>query len=388
MNNPTHSLHLCLFLLLSGHPSSSPAADFAKVDEAVEAAIGRGDCPGAVVLVVGGDEVVLRKAYGNRAVAPEKAAMTADAVFDLASLTKPLATGTAVMKLIEQGKLRPDDLVAKHWPAFGANGKEAVTVAHLLLHTSGLTADNPLADYQGGRETALDRVAALKPEAPPGTRFRYSDVGFIALGVVVEKVSGVPLDRFAKTHVFDPLKMTATGFRPPESVWPRVAPTGRREGKVVLGAVHDPRAFALGGVAGHAGLFAPADDLARYCRMLLRGGELDGVRVLMPETVTLFTTARAVPAGGKPADPPRKLVRSYGWDVDTGYSGQRGDGFAKGEGYGHTGFTGTSIWIDPPTRTAVVVLTSRVHPDDKGNVARLRRDVATAVAGAVRRRPG
>ena len=352
----------------------APATDFTPVDDAVEAALKRGDCPGAVVLVVHKDEVILRKAYGHRAIDPDKVPMTADAIFDLASLTKPIATGTSIVLLIEQGKLRPEDKVAKHWPAFGANGKEDVTIAQLLLHSSGLTADNAEAEYKDGREKALERIAALKLEAPPGTRFKYSDVGFIVLGELVEKLSGQSVDRFAQLHVFDPLKMTDTGFKPGDTLKTRIAPTGKRDGKIILGEVHDPRSFRMGGVAGHAGLFAPADDLARYCRMLLRNGELDGTRVLKTESVKLFTEAHEVHNG----------KRSYGWDVDTSYSAQRGDGFTKGEGFGHTGFTGTSIWIDPKSQTAIIILTNRVHPADKGNATRLRREVATAVAKIVK----
>ncbi|MBN9519060.1 beta-lactamase family protein [bacterium] len=366
-------------------PTAARAAEsFTAVDTAVDAAIKRNDCPGAVVLVVHKDKVVFRKAYGQRALRPAAEPMTLDTVFDMASLTKPVATGTSIMLLMEKGKLRPEDPVAKHWPAFGANGKPDVTVAHLLLHTSGLTADNSIADYADGRDKALDRVAALKLETPLGAQFRYSDVGFIVLGELVEKLGGVPVERFAKQHVFDPLKMADTGFRPAGDLLRRVAPTGLRNTQVIRGEVHDPRSFKMGGVAGHAGLFGTADDLGRYARMLLRGGELDGVRVLRPETVKLFTEPREVPA--RPAkgkeDPPRQL-RSYGWDVDTSYSGPRGDGFRRGEGFGHTGFTGTSLWVDPRSQTAVVILTNRVHPDDKGNTARLRREVANAVAAAV-----
>lgn len=353
------------------------APDFSAVDSAVEAALKRGDCPGAVVVVVHKDEIVLRKAYGLRSVEPEKSPLAADAIFDLASLTKPIATGTSIMKLIDQGKLKPEDRVSKHWPAFAGNGKDDVTIAHLLLHTSGLTADNALADYQGTREQSFEKIAALKLEAPAGSRFKYSDVGFLVLGHLVERISGTTLDRFADEHVFGPLKMKDTAYRPADTLKKRIAPTSKREGAIILSEVHDPRAFRLNGVAGHAGLFAPADDLARYCRMLMNGGELDGVRVLKNDTVKLFTEPHEVP-GGKD-----KQFRSYGWDVDTGFSGQRGDVFPKGGGFGHTGFTGTSIWIDAKSRTAVILLTSRVHPNDKGNVARLRREVANAVAKAL-----
>jgi serine-type D-Ala-D-Ala carboxypeptidase len=375
-----------LFVLLCGHSAFASDIDreqLAKIDGAAEAAIKRSDCPGAVVVVVHADEVVFRKAYGLRAVKPEKVPMTVDTVFDLASLTKPIATATSVMVLIEQGKLKPDDLVSKHWPAFAANGKDKVTVAHLLLHTSGLLADNAIADYADGRDKALERVAALPLEAPLGTRFRYSDVNFIVLGELVERVGGMPVDQFAGKHVFDPLKMADTGFKPGEELKKRVAPTGLRDGKTILGEVHDPRAFKLGGVAGHAGLFSTADDLARYCRMLLRGGELDGTRVLAEKTVKLFTEPHAVPGAAGKDGTPAKLARSYGWDVDTSYSAPRGELFAKGEGFGHTGFTGTSVWVDPGTKTAVIVLTNRVHPDDKGNVTQLRREIGTIVAKAV-----
>lgn len=375
-------LSLVPFVLFCGQSSAAPPTERLKeIDAAVEAAITRGDCPGAVVLVVHGDSVAYRKAYGNRAVKPAEVAMTVDTVFDMASLTKPVATGTSVMILIQQGKLKPADLVSKHWPAFAANGKDKVTVEHLLLHTSGLTADNAIADYADGRAKALERIAALKLEALPGTRFKYSDVGYIVLGELVERVSGTPLDGFAKKHVFDPLKMADTGFTPKDAK--RIAPTGPRDGKIILGAVHDPRAYKMGGVAGHAGLFSTADDTARYCRMLLRGGELDGARVLDAATVKLFTEGHAVPLIDKDKKE-TKGARSFGWDVDTGYSGQRGDVFKKGTGYGHTGFTGTSVWLDPGTKTAVIVLTNRVHPDDKGNVLALRRKIGTIVAEAVK----
>jgi uncharacterized protein YbbC (DUF1343 family)/CubicO group peptidase (beta-lactamase class C family) len=349
-----------------------------RIDAAVESAIERGDAPGAVVVVVHRDEVVFRKAYGRRSVAPEAAPMTPDAVFDMASITKPVATATSVMVLVEQGKLRLSDKVAKHWPAFAANGKQDVTVEQCLLHVTGLIPDNSIKDYVGTRAEMLQRIADLPLLSPPGTRFRYSDVGFIVLGELVERLGGMPLDEFATKHVFAPLKMADTGFKPGDKLKNRIAPTGKRGGTVIVGDVHDPRAFALGGVAGHAGLFGTADDLARYCRMLLRGGELDGARVLSPLGVRLFT---------EPADVPPSGQRSRGWDVDTSYSAQRGELFPPGDGFGHTGFTGTSIWVDPPSQTATIILTSRLHPDEKGNVTELRRQVGTIVASAVPANP-
>jgi len=344
-----------------------------RIDDAVQAAIHRGDCPGAVVLVLHGDEVVLRKAYGDRAIQPDEVPMTTDTVFDMASITKPVATATSVFVLVEQGKLRLSEKVSTYWPEFAANKKDTVTIEHLLLHTSGLIADNAIVDYTDGKDAALKKIESLALEAEPGTRFRYSDVGFIVLGALVERVSGKPLDEFARTHVFEPLAMADSGYLPGTKLQKRCAPTAQRDGKWLIGEVHDPRSAAMGGVAGHAGLFSTADDLARYARMLLNGGELDGKRVLSPLSARLMTTPVPVP-GGK---------RSRGWDVDTSYSAPRGELFPRGEGFGHTGFTGTSIWIDPPSRTAVIVLTNRVHISEKVQVTGLRKDVANIVAGAL-----
>src|SRR5579885_3372705 len=347
-----------------------------RIDTAVNDAISRGQLPGAVVLVLHRGEVIHRKAYGLRCKQPAEP-MTADTVFDLASLTKPVATAACLFVLVEQGKLRLSDRVAQHWPAFGKNGKEKITVEQLLLHTGGLIADNPLADYQDGREKALERICQLKPVAEPGSRFVYSDVGYIVLSVLVERLGGMPLNEFAQKHVFAPLKMTETGFRPGEKLKGRAAPTEKRGGQWMRGEVHDPRAFALGGVAGHAGLFSTADDLARFARMLLRGGELDGARVLSRAAVRRMTEPHPVPGG----------LRSLGWDVRTAYSSNRGDLFARDRGFGHTGFTGTSLWIDPETDAAVIFLSNRVHPDGKGSVTRLRGRVATLAASAVTRSP-
>ena len=297
-----------------------------KIDKAVEAAIERGDCPGAVLVVVHDDEIAFRKAFGHRALQPEKQPMTVDTVFDLASLTKPIATATSIFVLIEQGKLKLSEKVATYWPEFAANKKDTVTVEHLLLHTSGLLADNALADYRTGKADAMKKIAALKLEAEPGKRFRYSDVGFIVLGELVERISGKSLTGFAKSHVFEPLAMHDTGYLPSDKLKTRCAPTAQRDGKWIVGDVHDPRAFAMNGVAGHAGLFGTAEDLARFARMLLKEGELDGNRILKAESVKSLTTPIDVP-GGK---------RSHGWDVDTAFSSPRGNRFPKGQGFGHT----------------------------------------------------
>lgn len=352
----------------------TPATPGEKIDQAVAEAIARNELPGAVVLVMRHDKVLHRKAYGQRSLEPKIEEMTPDTIFDLASLTKPVATATSIFILLEQGKLKLDDSVAKFWPEFAANGKETITIEMCLLHTTGLTADNALADYANGKVQALARIAALKPEAEPGTRFRYSDVGFIVLGHIVEKVGAMPLDQFADRHIFIPLKMHDTGFRRLADARPqpcdRCAPTTKVEDRWLRGAVHDPRAFRMGGVAGHAGLFSTVNDLSRYCRMILHGGELDGTRVLKPETVARFTEAVSIP----------HAVRSRGWDVDSSFSANRGLLFPKGKSFGHTGFTGTSLWLDPGSKSFVVFLSNRVHPNEKGNVTKLRGIVATHAA--------
>jgi len=346
------------------------AADFAALDAAIEKAVQRGQPPGAVVLVLHRDRVVHRKAFGLRSKLPAEVPMTLDTVFDVASLTKPVATAASVLLLIERGKLKLADPAAKHWPAFGQQGKERITVEQFLLHTAGLIADNPLADYTEGRAKALENICRLKPLAEPGKRFVYSDVNHIVLGEIVERVSGTSLDRFARDNLFAPLGMKDTGFLPGAELRKRAAPTEKRDGAWLVGEVHDPRCHRLGGVAGHAGLFSTADDLAVFVRMLLKGGTHDGKRILAAETVRLFTEAVSVP-GGK---------RARGWDVDTAFSSPRGSVFPRGVSFGHTGFTGTSIWVDPKSQTAALLLTSRLHPDGKGDVRQLRRDVATLAA--------
>ena len=362
-----------LFASISlSHAQNIDRERLARIDEVAMAAIQRGDCPGVVAIVVHDDAVVYRKSFGLRSKAPD-VRLEPDAIFDLASLTKSVATASGIMQLIEQGKLRPSDKVAKHWPEFAANGKADVTIEQCLLHTSGLIADNSIADYKDGRAKAIENVAALPLEAQPGARFKYSDVGYIVLGILVERISGQPLDEYASAHLFAPLKMTSTMYKPKPELHVRVAPSGLRDGKIITGEVHDPRAFAMDGVAGHAGLFGSADDLARFSRMLLRDGELDGVRLFSPLGVKMLTEARTVPGG----------LRSRGWDVDTGFTAQRGDLFPAGDGFGHTGFTGTSLWIDPPSKTAIILLTSRLYPNEKGNATELRRQVGTIVAGAI-----
>ena len=351
-----------------------PDTSLKEIDAVVDAAIQKGDAPGAVVLVLRDDAVVYRKAFGHRALQPEPTLMTEDTVFDLASLTKPIATALSILLLLEDGKLKLDDPISKHLPDFARKETESITIAQLLTHTSGFIPDNPLKDYQSGTGAAWKNLFGQEPTQKTGNKFAYSDVNFILLGKIVEKASGTSLDEFARRRVFEPLGMKETGYHPSAELRKRCAPTEKRDGKWMIGEVHDPRSYLLGGVAGHAGLFSTADDLAILCRMLLHDGKLGDRTILRPETYRLMTASREVPLEKGTG------LRTFGWDRDTPYSKNRGDGFSKTAGFGHTGFTGTSIWIDPPTRTAVIVLTNRVHPEGKGNVVQLRSRIATIAA--------
>lgn len=343
----------------------------AAVDAVIQQAIADGNIPGAVLIVGHAGKVVYRRAYGSRALEPRREAMTLDTVFDLASLTKVVATTTAVMQLVEQGKVRLNDPVAKYLPEFGQNGKDDITLRQLLTHYSGLAPDLDLKNPWQGKETAYRMMLAEAPDDPPGSQFTYSDINFIALGAVVERVSGETLDAYTVRHIFAPLKMTRTRFVPPAAWRAKIAPTQYDESEHMLrGVVHDPTARRMGGVAGHAGLFSTADDLAKLAQALLKGGG----GVLSPFAVDKMT---------RPEQPPMApVLRGFGWDIDSPFSSNRGDFLPVGS-YGHTGFTGTSMWIDPTTQSYIILLTNAVHPRGKGNAVGLRSKVATAVAAAL-----
>ena len=371
-------------------PAAIDPERLARIDDAVGAAIADGDLPGAVVLVWSQGRTAYLKAFGRRAVEPESEPMTVDTVFDLASLTKVVATTTAVMMLVEEGRVRLRAPVAEYLPGFGRHGKERITVGQLLAHVSGLRPDLDLEEGFVGHAIALERTYDERPVAAPGEQFVYSDLNFMLLGEIVARVGGLPLDLFAAQRIFEPLGMGDTMFRPPAELVGRIAPTeacvglewpcrgGAADAVMLRGAVHDPTARRMGGVAGHAGVFSTAADLARFGEMLLAGGARDGARILAPLTVARMTSP-ATPAG-------MRDVRGLGWDVDSRYSANRGDLFPIGS-FGHTGFTGTSIWLDPASRTFVVFLSNRVHPDGGGRVVALRGRVATLAAAAVMDRP-
>ena len=355
-------------------------ARLARMDEVIAEAIAAKKLPGAVVVVGRGDTVVWRKAYGSRALVPAVESMTLDTIFDMASLTKVVATTPAVMQLVEDGRVRLADPVAQFIPEFGKYGKDRVTVRDLLTHTSGLRPDLDLGDDWSGHDAAIK--LASEEVLSPSRRFTYSDVNFLLLAEIVARVTKQPFDEYVRAHVFTPLGMRETMFTPPASLFPRIAPTQACDQKdkscggetMLRGVVHDPTSRRMGGVAGHAGLFSTAADLTIYCRMLLGAGAVGSARVLSPLTVARMTSPAT------PATEPN--VRGLGWDLDSSYSANRGELLPLGS-FGHTGFTGTSIWIDPATRVFIIFLSNRVHPDGTGDVTPLRAKVATIVASSL-----
>ncbi|MCA9217373.1 MAG: DUF1343 domain-containing protein [Planctomycetales bacterium] len=346
------------------------------IDEIVQEGIEQSKMPGCVVMIGRKGHVAFHEAYGHRQLEPTKVEMTRDTVFDMASITKPVATATSVMVLVEQGKIRLRDSVTTYIPEFGNSGKEYVTVTQLLTHQAGFVPDNALADYADGRRKAFENIYALKTMYDPGTRFVYSDVGFILLDDLIEKQSGTNVAAFSKKHIFEPLGMDETGYLPNDELKARTATTEQRESRWMQGEVHDPRAYAMDGVAGHAGLFSTAEDLAVYAQMMLNGGHYGGKRILAEQTVRLMTAPYEIVEGEKVS------VRGLGWDKLSGYSSNRGENMSS-DAFGHGGFTGTVLWIDPKNEMFFIFLSNRVHPNGKGIVNRLAGRIATVAVGAI-----
>lgn len=364
-----------LVLVVCGHSEAAtkPVAAnprLAVVDSIIHEAIHDGQIPGAVALVWHNGQIVYRKAFGFRATEPRREAMTLDTIFDIASLTKVVVTTTAIMQLVESGKMRLNDTVAKYIPDFAQNGKQDITVRDLLTHYSGLPGDLDLTHSWQGKDTALQMAYAETPVYPPGSSFVYSDINFIVLGAMVERISGTALNEYATRNIFAPLKMAHTTYLPPRTWLPKIAPTQYDEQNHMLrGVVHDPTARRMGGVAGNAGVFSTAADLSKFADALLSGSSV------LPSSVVEKMTS--------PQQPPNATaVRGFGWDIDSPYSTNRGALLPVGS-FGHTGFTGTSLWIDPTTRTYIILLTNAVHPRGKGTAVALRSKVATAVAAAL-----
>jgi uncharacterized protein YbbC (DUF1343 family)/CubicO group peptidase (beta-lactamase class C family) len=346
------------------------------IDDVVEKAIREHETPGAVILIGTNNKVLYRKAFGYRELIPEKLPMTVDTIFDLSSLTKVIATTTAVMQLVEKGKLRLDDPVTKYWPEFKSKGKNRIKVRDLLTHFSGLKPDLNMNKKWSGYKTTLRKVLKEKPIYPPRTHFVYSDINFIVLGEIVRRISGKPLDIYCNRYIFKPLGMKDTGFNPSLSLRDRIAPTqyNYQCKENIWGKVHDPIAERMGGVAGHAGLFSTADDISIFAQMILNKGSYKNIHILSPHIVEEMT---------KPQTPHnQKILRGLGWDIDSPFSSNRGELFPVGS-FGHTGFTGTSIWIDPVSKIYIIILTNAVHPNGKGNLIAFRSEIATIVASAL-----
>ena len=350
--------------------STGQSVDFSGVDAAATDVVASGEIPGVVVLVGRGDEVLLHRAWGSRALVPHPLPMLPDTIFDIASLTKPFGTTLAVMSLVERGRIALDAPLSRYLREFRAAAFSRVTIRRLLTHTAGFPAIPGNGALAGGFPKAAGLLARKALDYVPGTAFEYSDTGFILLAEVVRRVSGEPVDRYLKHAVFDPLQLKDTTYHPSDALVARIAPTEFADGVLLQGRVHDPRARQLGGVAGHAGMFSTAPDLARLCRMLLNHGTLDGRRIFRPETVRTMWTPNSEPDGG----------RALGWDISSGFSRTLAPFFPRGS-VGHLGFTGTAVWLDPPTRTYVIILTNRVHPNG-GGVARIR-ELRSRVAAAV-----
>ncbi|MGB9028955.1 MAG: serine hydrolase [Acidobacteriaceae bacterium] len=370
--------------------SACAQSDFSVIDQIVSHAVDEHQLPGAVVVVGHNGHVVFRRAYGMRSLEPTQEPMTPDTIFDMASLTKPLATAVAVMQLYEQGKIGLNDPVAKYLPEFGANGKQDITIRHLLTHYSGLPPDLPLDEPWTGKDKGYQLGFGIAPLRPPGEQFLYSDINFIVLGALVEKLSGLTLDEYTKRYIMDPLGLEHTQFLPPAAWIPNIAPTEYEHDPIssgvpksrtypgdamLRGVVHDPTSRRMGGVAGHAGLFSTADDLAIYAQSLLdrlagRSSQFPLSRIVLQKM-----TSPEQPATGT-------ALRGFGWDIDSPYSSNRGTLFPVGS-FGHTGFTGTSLWIDPASDSYVIVLANSVHPHGPKSITSLRGKIADAAAVAL-----
>ena len=361
------------------------------LDGIIKESIARKDFPGAVILVGRKNKIVVRRAFGESQWVPAPRPMEITMLFDLASLTKPIATATSIMILVEQGRISLDEKVKDYVPDFSpyvdATGKPAedARLWHLLTHTAGLPpyvppeANAEAVEKTFGKSLATEElvgyIARLQKTDPPGTAFHYSCLGYITLSYVLQKIAGQNIAEFSAEHIFKPLKMKHTFYNPPEKFRASCVPTEVIKGKPLVGIVHDPLARLQRGISGNAGLFSTADDLAIFAQMMLDGGKHKDVRILSPLTVAKMTSVwpKALFAG-----------RGLGWEISSAQNTPGGDLFGP-QAYGHTGFTGTSIWIDPDTGIFVIFLTNRVHPDDKDvdAIAAMRSRVANVVASSL-----
>ncbi len=399
MNKVLKILSLLLFFVFvscqSDFPSLSTAkpekvgmssAHLALLENIINEAVKNKDFPGADLLVARRGKVVFRKVFGDSQWIPERKPMENSMIFDLASITKPVATATSIMILVERGKIRLWDKVKDYIPEFSVyideDGRtnEDVRLWHLLTHTSGLP---PYCDAQEVEDKygapcpvdiLVNHIGKLEKTNAPGTEFHYSCLGYISLARIVKIVTGQSIAEFSKKNIFDPLGMNRTLYAPSDEFQTLCVPTEVFDGVPLVGVVHDPLARLQGGISGNAGLFSTGDDLAVFAQMMLNGGQIGKKRILSPLSIARMTSVF----------PEVKFAgRGLGWDLSSAYSTNGGDLFGE-LSYGHTGYTGTSIWIDPETQTIVIFLTNRVHPDDTGAIVSLRSQVANIVAGSIR----
>src|ERR1700722_17926371 len=376
---PIKKRYAVLLVVLLAPQLKAQDAEFRQIDRIVEAGIAAKKCPGAVVTAGHDGQIIFHKAYGNSSLIPAPEPMTEDTIFDLASLTKVLATAPAVMQLYEQGRFRLNDPVAQYLPEFAANGKQDITIRQLLTHYSGLPPDVSLDDPWEGKAEGLRRAFASTPVTAPGVQFRYSDINFIVLGALVEKLSGLTLDQYQQQHLANPLGLEHTRFLPPESWRTHIAPTQYDHGVMLRGVVHDPTSRRMGGFAGHAGLFSTAGEVAIYAQNLLdRLAGRPSHFPLQQLTLEKMTTPEQ-PATGT-------ALRGLGWDIESPFSSNRGELFPVGS-FGHTGFTGTSLWLDPTSDTYVILMSNAVYPNGPTGINAIRGAVANAVAAWVGGQP-
>lgn len=352
--------------------------DFSRIDKVVEEEIEKGSFPGAVVLIGKQDDILYWKAFGNEVIEPYEEPISRNTIFDLASLTKPIATATSIMILKDRKAIELDDYVGKYLPDFACNGKEQVQIKHLLTHTSGLPAYTNAAklEEQFGNpcpEKLIEKICGLEAVSKPGEKFRYSCLGYITLAKIVETISGKSVDDFSRENIFRLLGMKNTTYNPSVSRLKDIAATQIVEEKLLRGTVHDPLAQLMAGISGNAGLFSNAYDLSIYCRLLLNGGIWDGRRILSPEAVSMLTTAQI-------------HGRAFGFDVNSSYSWVKGS-YTSEKAFCHTGYTGTSIVCDPVNEAFVIILTNRAHPYDKGAAKPVRTKVADIVFSSLQMIP-
>jgi len=364
------TLLLCLSIGCQPLQEEIRKPSFSEIDHVIEEEIEKGNFPGAVVLVGKQDDILYWQAFGHKVIEPCEEPIGRNTVFDLASMTKPIATAASIMILRDRKAIELDDYVGAYLSAFACNGKEEVRIKHLLNHTSGLPAYMSAAKLkeQFGSpcpEKVIEKICGLEAVSKPGEEFRYSCLGYITLAKIAEAVSGKSIGDFSRENIFAPLGMKHTAYNPPDSWKKDVAAAQIIDRQLIRGTVHDPLAKLMGGISGNAGLFSNAYDLSIYCRMLLNEGIWNGTRVLSPEAVTMLTTAQA-------------YGRAYGFDVNSSYSSVKGS-YASEKAFCHTGYTGTSIVCDPVSKVFVIILNNRVHPNDEGTSKPVRSKVADIV---------